>query len=179
MGNRVSETESLSLASTYHVNYSSEAHDLFDFDPKDPLAHVLLIKASDISDKDVYRWFNTLEHENETPELDVLTYKSDYRIWHVNKQTTFADYFYRKLVERRKYKKAYILIRVSSEIHELKSLALVTCFKIPTTIIGLLETKKRKISSDQGNEEARIHEMKYVELPPATLETYIAADILQ
>jgi hypothetical protein len=179
MGNRVSEGEALSLSSTFHVNYSQSDDFLFDFDPQDPLAHVLLIRASNISDKDFYKWFNSLDHENETSELDVLTYKSDFRIWSVNKQATLADYFYRKLVERRKYKKAYILFRVSDDIQELKSLALITCFKIPTTIIGLLETKKRKSTLEQGTEEAKIHEMKYIELPPATLESYIVADILQ
>jgi hypothetical protein len=176
MGNSVYKDESLALTSTTYTSYSEDK--LFDYNSKDPLSHALLIKTSDISDKDIYKWLDSLELEKEINEMDVLTCDDKFRVWNVNSRASeLTDYFYRKLVEKRKYQKAYILFRVSSGLDEMKSLALITCFKVPTTIIGVLETKKRKFRPEQGTEEAQIYAMKYVELPPALIESYIEEEL--
>jgi hypothetical protein len=172
----ISISETSSLIKAEQPDYKTI--NFFSYNSKESIPHALLIKDSRVTDKNIYQWFSSMDRSNETLELDVLTYDSGskYRMWTVNKQSDdITGYLYRKLVEKRKYKRAYIIFKASSGIDEIKDLSLITYLKVPTVIIGVLD---RNVSHHkEGIHEAEIHNFKYIELGPSAVEAYITSDL--
>lgn len=158
-------SETIPLIDTTYPSY-------FDYNPKENMKHILLIRSNDISDKEVSKWFPTADIAYEHSELKVITLPN-VRIWSVvHANNDLHKYYYTKLVARRRYDHVIIIVKTSSKREDLATLALIPAFKHQCTIIGLMD-KKRKLSYNDGLEEANIHNMKYTELSAGAIEVYI------
>lgn len=140
-----------------------------DYNPKDCIPHILVIKPNINLDP----WLLRSDKKLETDDVYVYTINEDVRIWTCN-NLAYGEYHYRKLIEKRKYRHVYILWPTWIKYKEIEPYLLLPYMKVPATIIGLNHSTKRKIVSyEEANKEALLLNMRYVEISVASLESYL------